>query len=81
VGSSAGYKVGDHVELLINDRSATIQCERLPDSNGNESAIVMDLAAAPTGVSRYGRVDRILLRVPETPSPEDWQHAYEMRFR
>src|SRR5438552_6589963 len=48
-----------------------------PDSNGNESAIVMDLAAAQHALARYGRVDRILLKVPETPSPEEWQQRLQ----
>src|SRR5713226_2239143 len=74
VGSSAGYKVGDHVELLINDRVGNYTVRGVyPDSNGNESAIVMDLAAAQQALTRYGRLDRILLKVPETPSLEDWQ--------
>jgi putative ABC transport system permease protein len=33
----------------------------------------MDLAAAQKALARYGRVDRILLKVPETPSLEDWR--------
>jgi len=33
----------------------------------------MDLAAAQQALAHYGRVDRILLKVPETPSLEDWQ--------
>src|SRR5438046_6153480 len=33
----------------------------------------MDLAAAQHALGRYGRVDRILLKVPETPSLGDWQ--------
>jgi len=74
VGSSAGYKRGDHVELLINDRVGNYTVRGVyPDSNGNESAIVMDLAAAQQALTRYGRLDRILLKVPETPSLEDWQ--------
>jgi len=74
VGSSAGYKRGDHVELLINDRVRNYAVRGIyPDSNGNESAIVMDLAAAQQALAHYGRVDRILLKVPETPSLEDWQ--------
>ena len=74
VGSSAGYKKGDHVELLINDRVRNHTVRGVyPDSNGNESAIVMDLAAAQQALGRHGRVDRILLKVPETPSLEDWQ--------
>jgi putative ABC transport system permease protein len=74
VGLSVGYKTGDRVELLINDqvRSYTVRGV-YPDSNGNESAIVMDLAAAQYALERYGRVDRILLKMPETPSLEVWQ--------
>ncbi len=33
----------------------------------------MDIAAAQIALARYGRVDRILLKVAETPSLEDWQ--------
>ena len=74
VGSSAGYKTGDHVELLINDRVRNYTVRGVyADSNGNEFAIVMDLAAAQQALGRYGRVDRLLLKVPETPSLEDWQ--------
>src|SRR5258708_4213231 len=74
VGSSVGYKRGAHVELHINDRVGKYTVRGVyPDSNGNESAIVMDLAAAQQALGRYGRVDRILLKVPETPSLEDWQ--------
>jgi putative ABC transport system permease protein len=74
VGSSGGNKTGDHVELLINDqvRSYTVRGV-YPDSNGNESAIVMDIAAAQRALNRFGRVDRILLKVPQTPSLEEWQ--------
>jgi putative ABC transport system permease protein len=74
VGSSLGYKIGDRVGLLINDRVGNYTVRGVyPDSNGNESAIVMDLAAAQRALQRFGRVDRILLKVPQTPSPEDWQ--------
>jgi len=62
VGSSLGYKTGEHVELLINDQVHDYVVSGVfPDSNGNESAIVMDLAAAQHALARYGRVDRILL--------------------
>ncbi len=74
VGSSLGYKAGDRVALLINDQVHDYEMRGVyPDSNGDESAIVMDLAAAQHALARYGRVDRILLKVPETPSLEDWQ--------
>ncbi len=74
VGSSAGYKAGDRLELLINDQVQDYTVRGVySDSNGNESAIVMDLAAAQHALGRYGHVDRILLKMPETPSLEDWQ--------
>jgi putative ABC transport system permease protein len=74
VGSSLGHKAGDRVALLINDQVRNYTVRGVyPDSNGNESAIVMDLAAAQRALERYGRVDRILLKVPQTPSLEDWQ--------
>jgi len=74
VGSSAGYKTGDRVELLINDQVHRYSVRGVyADSNGNESAIVMDLAAAQHALVRFGRVDRILLKVPETPGLEEWQ--------
>jgi len=74
VGSSAGCKTGDRVELLINDQVHSYSVRGVyADSNGNESAIVMDLAAAQHALVRFGRVDRILLKVPETPGLEQWQ--------
>ncbi len=73
VGASLGYKSGDRVQLLINDRQTKYTVRGIyPDSNGNESAIVMDIAAAQHALTRYGRVDRILLKVPPQPSLEEW---------
>lgn len=74
VGDSLGKKVGDRVRLLINDRARDFTVRGVfPDSNGNQSAIVMDLAAAQCALNRFGRVDRILLKVPAIPSLEEWQ--------
>jgi putative ABC transport system permease protein len=74
VGASLGKKPGDVLRLLINDRVREFTVRGVyPDSNGNESAIVMDLAAAQRALNRFGRVDRILLKVPESPSLDEWQ--------
>ena len=74
VGASLGFKAGDHLQLLINDQVQDYVIRGVyPDSNGNESAIVMDIATAQRALTRYGRVDRILLKVPKTPSLEEWQ--------
>ena len=74
VGASLGKKPGDVLRLLINDKVREFTVRGVyPDSNGSESAIVMDLAAAQRALNRFGRVDRILLKVPESPSLEEWQ--------
>ena len=74
VGASLGKKPGDVLRLLINDQVREFTVRGVyPDSNGNESAIVMDLAAVQRALNRFGHVDRILLKVPESSSLEEWQ--------
>jgi putative ABC transport system permease protein len=74
VGASLGKKPGDQMRLLINDKIREFTIRGVyPDSNGSESAIVMDIAAAQRALNRFGRVDRILLKVPEVPSLAEWQ--------
>jgi putative ABC transport system permease protein len=74
VGSSLRRQIGDHLALLINDHIGDYVIRGVyPDSNGNESAIVMDLGGAQQAVSRFGKVDRILVKIPESPSLEEWQ--------
>ena len=74
VGASLGRKPGEHLQLLINDRVAEYSVRGVyPDSNGNEVAIVMDLAAAQRALHRFGRVDRVLVKIPQTPGLEEWQ--------
>ena len=66
VGQSLGYHEGDRVALLMNDHErAYVVRGVFPDDGGNAAAIVMDLAAAQRAVGRIGRVDRILVKVPE----------------
>src|SRR5260221_9418425 len=65
VGESLGKRAGDQIQLVINDRPGTYTVRgTFPDGDGNESAIVMDLAAAQFALNRAGRVDRIYLRIP-----------------
>ena len=74
VGTSLGRKPREKLRLLINDQVREFTVRGVyPDSNGSDSAIVMDLAAAQRALNRFGRVDRILLKVPEAPNLEDWQ--------
>jgi putative ABC transport system permease protein len=78
VGESLGRKEGDRVSLLINDRTHEYTVRGVyPDANGNAAAIVMDLATAQRALNRYGRVDRILAKVPQTPPLEEWQRRFQ----
>jgi putative ABC transport system permease protein len=73
IGASLHHAVGDHLALLINDQENDYIVRGVyPDANGTESAIVMDIAAAQRAVARAGRVDRILLKVPDDPALEEW---------
>lgn len=66
VGSSLKKNQGDPIELLINDQTFLCTVQGVyPDSNGNESAVLMDISAAQRALNRGGRVDRILLKLPE----------------
>jgi putative ABC transport system permease protein len=74
VGSSLRKKPGDQIELLINDQKQMYVVRGVyPDSNSSDSAIVMDLAGAERALQRSGRVDRILLKIPENQNTENWQ--------
>jgi putative ABC transport system permease protein len=74
VGSSLGRKAGERVRLLTNDRVREYIVRGVyPDSNANEAAIVMDIAAAQQALMRFGRVDRILLKVPQNTNLDEWQ--------
>ncbi len=78
VSASLGHKIGEHIQLLINDESKTYTIRGMyPDANGNESAIVMDIAAAQRALTRFDRVDRILIKVPDTPSLEIWRQRLQ----
>jgi putative ABC transport system permease protein len=74
VGESLHRHAGERLQLLIDDRARDYIIRGLyPDSNGSESAIVMDIAAAQSALNRFGRVDRILLKLPQSPSLLEWQ--------
>jgi putative ABC transport system permease protein len=74
VGNSLKKKTGDPVEVLINDQSVICTVQGVyPDAEGNESAIVMDLAGAARALKRKGVVDRILLKLSVDTNSEDWQ--------
>jgi putative ABC transport system permease protein len=74
ISASYGKKTGEHISLLINDR--VLDCVVrgvLPEVSGNETAILMDIAGAQRALNRFGRVDRILIKLPANSNLEEWQ--------
>jgi putative ABC transport system permease protein len=83
VGESLGKHPGEKLQLLINDRSASYTVRgTYPDANGNESAIVMDIAAAQSILNRLGHVDLIYVRIPQSAfgvdiTLDEWQRRVQ----
>src|SRR5258707_1381131 len=74
VSASLGKKAGDHISLLINDR--VLDCVVrgvIPAISGSENAILMDIAEAQHALNRFGRVDRILIKLPANSNLREWQ--------
>jgi len=79
VGESLGWKNGDRLQLLVNDQVSTYTVRGVfPDSNGNASAIVMDIAAAQRTLKRFGVVDRVLIQTPQDAHSEEWQQRLSL---
>jgi putative ABC transport system permease protein len=79
LGESFQKRAGDKIELLINDRSilATVRGV-FPDSGGSERAILMDIAGAQRAAGRFGRIDRILVKLPaDAPLQELQAHIQD----
>jgi putative ABC transport system permease protein len=70
-----GYRLGEAITLLINDeRRNYVVRGFVPESaQDSEDVVLMDLAAAQNAAHKLGRVDRILLKVPEHPGLAVWQ--------
>lgn len=74
VSSSLKKNPGDKIELLINDKAFVCTVRGVyPDSNGSESAVLMDIAGAQRALERFGRVDRILVKLPAGANRQEWQ--------
>ena len=70
-----GHRIGQTVALLINDQKRDYVVRGfVPESaQGSEDIVLMDLAAAQNATHKLGRVDRILLKVPDRPALDVWQ--------
>jgi len=69
-----GNRLGEMIALLINDqRRDYVVRGFVPDAvQGSGDVVLMDLAAAQSATRKLGRVDRILLKVPDHPSLDVW---------
>jgi putative ABC transport system permease protein len=76
-----GKAVGDKIQLLINDQVREYVVRGLiPDSaHAGADAILMDIGAAQLATGKSGRIDRILIKVPDSGDFDTWrsklQHA------
>jgi putative ABC transport system permease protein len=70
-----GKAVGDHIHLLINDQDAEYVVRGvLPQSaQMGTDAILMDIGAAQRATGKFGRVDRILIKDPDSTHFEAWR--------
>ena len=73
VGSHLGRRPGEKIDLSINDQSFRSTIRGVyPDQSGGDGAIVMDIAAAQQVLHRFGRVDRVLLKLPPNANHAEW---------
>ncbi len=70
-GDGLGYKTGDRVRLLINDRVSEYTVRGTLGQDSGET-IVMDLAPASRALGRE-RLDRILIEAPPGRSIDEWE--------
>ncbi|HTR38807.1 MAG TPA: FtsX-like permease family protein [Bryobacteraceae bacterium] len=70
-GDGLGYKSGDRVRLLINDRVSEYTV-RGTLGQGSGETVVMDLAQASRALGRE-RLDRILIEAPAGSSIDEWE--------
>ena len=74
ISQHLGAKVGDRLQLQINDQVHSYLVRGvLKDSGESGGLILMDIATAQQALHRIGRVDRVLLTVPDSPPLAEWE--------
>jgi putative ABC transport system permease protein len=83
-GSSLGWKKGQPVQLLINDKMWTFTVAGiLPKAAGRISennAIVADIGLAQIVTGKLGRLDSIAVTVPGYGTLEHWRHLLQAQL-
>jgi putative ABC transport system permease protein len=73
VGRRIAAHAGNAIRLQINDHTREYTVRDVLPSSAGENVVIMDIAEAQLELGRTGRVDRVLVRVPDKPSLEIWQ--------
>jgi putative ABC transport system permease protein len=74
VGKQSGKKPGEKIRLMLNDHTREYTVRGVFDDERQGGAVmVMDIAAAQHELSKTGRVDRILVKVPDEPELNIWR--------
>jgi putative ABC transport system permease protein len=78
-GAGLGYKSGDRIRLAINDTSAQYTVRGILGA-GSGDVVLLDLSTAARVLRNRGKLDRILIDVPEARgsarSMEDWEKIF-----
>lgn len=75
LGTSLNGRAGSTIRLLMNDHTRDYRVRGVFDDSAEGGGIVvMDIATAQRELGRAGRVDSVLLKVPDDPPLEEWQN-------
>lgn len=79
VSRSLGDRVGEAVSLVINDRNLAYTVRGFVPASAEISGdvVVMDIDKAQRATGKAGRIDRVLLKVPDQPSLAEWQRRLQ----
>ena len=79
VTGGLGKAVGEKMKLLVNDQVREYVVRGLiPDpTHAGADAILMDIAAAQLATGKSGRVDRILIEIPDLKDFDMWQNELQ----
>jgi putative ABC transport system permease protein len=79
LGSSLNVKAGSTIRLLMNDHTRDYPVRGVFDDSAEGGGIVvMDIAAAQRELGRAGRVDSVLLKIPDNPPVGNWQKRLQL---
>jgi putative ABC transport system permease protein len=74
VSEGLGFKAGDWIALQVNDATVDYKVRGLlRDADNAGGLVLMDIATAQRALGRAGRVDRVLVSVPDNEDLTVWE--------